>query len=234
MHAGFLAVLSEPGELVTFDEFQDWYNNEHVPLRLDPRFSFLTAARFSALDGFTPSWIALYDTASTSLFEDESYKGLRKNRSVREADLVKRLAVLDRRTCERIWCSGQTNLTTSLAAANPTKIIMTHGLDIGDAAEVEKWAVQKAEESKLVEGWILTTIHKCIDTLKTGVTVPPGPDAQRVPPYFVMHGWCFPLEFLDSKDADEVIAKRFLSGVPELRKWELYRAWATPAQQKQT
>ena len=35
MPPGFLAVFSEPGANVSMEEYQDWYNNEHIPIRLN-------------------------------------------------------------------------------------------------------------------------------------------------------------------------------------------------------
>lgn len=52
MPAGYLWVMSEPGEAVTLEEFTDWYDNEHVPLRMgqsvtssfDPTFTPLNSS----------------------------------------------------------------------------------------------------------------------------------------------------------------------------------------------
>ena len=113
MAQGFLVALTEPGNNVSLEEFQgsfllpppsiypsltlslpiDWYNNEHIPLRLHHLPSFLTGARFSASDSKTPTWLAVYDITDTSTFSDESYTRLRSSRSQLEADLVARLEV---------------------------------------------------------------------------------------------------------------------------------------------
>ncbi|KAK2467653.1 hypothetical protein APHAL10511_000508 [Amanita phalloides] len=235
MPPAFLAVLSEPGQLVSLDEFQDWYDNEHIPLRMDHFSSFLAAARFSATDGQKPSWIALYDVDNVATFNDESYARLRTTRSPREADLVKRLEMLDRRTCRVVWDSGVSLKATSLDPANPTKVIATH--ELGGTSDDE--GIKQAEE--LVKGlrdekeWVRTRLFACIDTLKTGVAVPPGPEAQKTLPFLVLHGGSslsllsliYPVvaEFITHAAAEHLI-----QGQPESRKWELYRAYPNLSQ----
>jgi hypothetical protein len=153
--------------------------------------SFLTGARFSAADSLKPSWLALYDVDDTSTFQHESYTRLRANRSSREADLVKRLGVLDRRTCEFISDSGESNLTSSFASRNPTKVVVTHGVQLPESAgdaEFSSWTQQLFQRLTGVEGWVRTRTYKCIDNLKTGVEVGQGPQEQIVPKYLVVHG----------------------------------------------
>lgn len=170
----------------------DWYDNEHVPLRLNHLPSFLTGARYSAADSENPSWVALYDIDDTSTFQHESYTRLRANRSPREADLVKRLELLDRRTYEFLSDSGESTVTSSYRPENPTRVLLTHGLTITDAddtdALAERWSQGAIESLKKVDGWVRTRVYKCIDNLKSGTSVAQGPEAQAVPKYLVIHG----------------------------------------------
>ncbi|KAF8623785.1 hypothetical protein AX17_007288 [Amanita inopinata Kibby_2008] len=224
MPAAFLAVLSHPGTLVSLSEFHDWYNNEHIPLRLDHLPSFLTGARFSAIDNRTPSWLALYDVDDTSTFEQESYTRLRTNRSEREGNLVKRLGVLDRRTCEVVWDSGVSGLTSSLGTQNPTRVLISHGAEEGGGKSESGWKEGGGVgEVRRVEGWVRTRVFKCLDTAMNGVDVPSSAaEVRRVPPLFVMH------EFLTVEAVEKAV--EVLEGVPELRKWELYRAYPSLTQ----
>lgn len=153
--------------------------------------SFLTGARFSAADSLKPSWLALYDIDDISTFEHDSYTRLRANRSAREADLVKRLAILDRRTCEFISDSGESSLTSSFASKNPTTAIVTHGVQLSDSVGDEyfhAWTQQLFERLRAVDGWVRTRAYKCFDNVKTGVEVEKGPEEQIVPKYLVVHG----------------------------------------------
>lgn len=177
----------------------DWYNNEHIPLRLNHLSAFLTGARYTASDGKKPSWIALYDVDSTSTFSDPSYTRLRENRSPREAALVKRLDVLDRRTCEVVFEDENQGLrnensNTGLAVGNPTKWIFTYGVDINAQEDkgtgevvAEAWR-SITEAGTTVKGLHRSRLLRCIDSLKTGVTITPDPEEQKVARYFVLHG----------------------------------------------
>lgn len=187
MPPGFLAVLSEPGEKVTIEEFQDWYNNEHVPLRLDHLPSFLTGARYSASDSCLPSWIALYDIDDTSTFNHESYTRLRANRSLREGELVKRLELLDRRTCELLTDENK-GLTSSYDPKDPTKFLLTQGVECRGDEEVKNWLRETAVQLNEVEGWTRTRGYRCIDNLKSGISVGSNPKEQEIPRYLVVHG----------------------------------------------
>ncbi|KAJ3863089.1 hypothetical protein EV359DRAFT_43821 [Lentinula novae-zelandiae] len=231
MPVGFLIVYSEPGELVTFEEFQDWYDNEHVPLRMNYLQSFLTGARYSALDSQIPSWAALYDIDDTATFSHYSYTRLRANRSLREADLVKRLSILDRRTCELIADSGESPLTTSLASKNPSKGMVTHGLGDNEQ-DAKEWFGKGVEILRSNQGWARTRIFKCIDNLRTGVSVPPKPEAQAVPRFFAVHEFTtFTTSDIASEPFIQVAADSILSlrssdvSLSDLRKWGLYKAY---------
>ncbi|KAK0207973.1 hypothetical protein DFS33DRAFT_397271 [Desarmillaria ectypa] len=205
MAPGFLAVFAEPGKQVTLGEFQDWYNNEHVPLRLNHLPSFLTGARFSASDGRIPSWLAVYDIDDTATFQHESYTRLRANRSPREEDLVKRLELLDRRTYELTCDSGESQKASSFKSANPTKVVVTYGITLEDG-QIDEWVAEVEGKLSGVDGWIRTRAYLCIDSLKSGIGVPEGPEAQKVPKYLIIHG------------------------VEEVRIWDLYRAYPCVAQ----
>jgi len=274
MPKGFLAVLSEPGE-VDLDEFQgmsclqylkplaldirstvDWYNNEHVPLRLNHIPAFLTGARFQAADDKKPSWISLYDIDSTSIFQDPSYTRLRENRSPRETALIKRLGVLDRRSCEAVLESDvkAEGLSTGLAMGNPTQWVVTHGLDIDQEHPLEGAdALTKAWQTIIsmgnqVPGLFRSRLFNCIDGLKSGVTISPDPEAQRIPKYFALHGTnftllhfmrlnSFPTELEAVSDLKPLInalhvlaEEKYTFKVSEERGWKLYRSYPCIAQ----
>ncbi|KAJ7791723.1 hypothetical protein B0H14DRAFT_3094435 [Mycena olivaceomarginata] len=217
MPLGFLLVTAEPGAQVALEEFQDWYNNEHVPLRLNHLPSFLTGARFSAADSLTPSWLAVYDIDDTATFQHESYTRLRANRSPREGNLF----VAD---------SGESALTSSYKPTNPTNFLITHWINIpGDDAAFRAWTDEAFRALKGVEGWVRTRTYKCIDNLKTGSSVPKDPQAQIVPKYLAVH------EVLSLAVAELpafVAASNpgSTAKIEERRTWNLYRAYPSVAQ----
>ncbi|KAK0506417.1 hypothetical protein EDD18DRAFT_1123282 [Armillaria luteobubalina] len=225
MAPGFLAVFSEPGKQVTLEEFQDWYNNEHVPLRLNYLPSFLTGARFSASDGKLPGWLAVYDIDDTATFQHESYTRLRVNRSPREGDLVQRLELLDRRTYEFSYDSGESKKASSFKSTTPTKVIVTYGITLEDG-QIDGWAADVKERMSSMDGWIRTRAYLCIDNLKSGVGVPEGPEVQKVPKYLIIH------EVISAGVLKDGLVKDALSapGVEEVRTWDLYRAYPSVAQ----
>jgi hypothetical protein len=201
MAPGFLAVLSEPGNQVSLDEFHDWYDNEHIPLRLNHLPSFLSGARYRSIDEVKPSWIAVYEIDDTKTFKDQSYTVLREKRSPREENLMGRLEVLDRRTCEVVQVrevGGETSRrTTGLRVGNPSRWVVTHGIGItgGDedeeftGKEVVKWlneVVTKLENNS-VGGWVKTRVLKVLESAKTGTNLNLG-EEQSVLSYFVFHG----------------------------------------------
>jgi len=204
--------------------------------------SFLTGARYSAVDSQIPSWTALYDIDDTATFSHDSYTRLRANRSPREANLVQRLSILDRQTSELLVDSGESQLTTSLASNNPSKGLITHGLG-NDEEKAREWFESMAKDLKNSEGWVRTRVFKCIDNLKTGVSIAPGPEAQVVPKYFAVHGasklglsYATPLnlcfitkEFttVEATSSPKISSTALLSDV---RKWGLYKAYPGIAQ----
>jgi hypothetical protein len=163
--------------------FLDWYNHEHVPLRLNRLKSFLTGARFIASDSLSPSWLALYDIDDTATFSDESYTRLRTDRSPREADIIRRLHMMDRRTCELTHDTGESVLTTSFRCGNPTKYLVTHEIE---SDELDVWKEEYLPALKAVDGWVRTRVFRCIDNLKNRSTR--GAPEESVPQSLVVHG----------------------------------------------
>jgi hypothetical protein len=76
-----LFVLSSPGS-VPLEEFNDWYDNEHVPARLATS-GFGSIARFRASDGLVPEWLATYEI-TPGLLGTPAYQALVANGSARE------------------------------------------------------------------------------------------------------------------------------------------------------
>ncbi|PIL33542.1 hypothetical protein GSI_04165 [Ganoderma sinense ZZ0214-1] len=94
---GLLFVFGEPGPNLADAEFNDWYDNEHVPLRMAiPTFPRTT--RWAAVDGQRPTYLATYDLTSCEILEQPPYNALAQTRSLREKDVLARAELLDRRT----------------------------------------------------------------------------------------------------------------------------------------
>lgn len=134
----------------------------------------MTGARYLSTDGKLPRYLALYDIQHTDLFSQDKYTRLRANRSPLEADLVQRLGLLDRRTCEKL---DETSPASKNAASAP-KFIATISSDdkyTGDGRELES-----------TTGWRRTHRHKVFDSLLIGVGK--EPEANVAPNFLTIYG----------------------------------------------
>ncbi|BGO98991.1 hypothetical protein RTBOTA2_000079 [Rhodotorula toruloides] len=201
---GYLWVLSDPGEQATLEEFQDWYDNEHVPLRMEHIPEFETGARYEAADGQTPGWSAAYDIRSVALFSDNKYTRLRANRSPREGALVARLGVLDRRTAEKL---GETRPPPPASEA-PKFVLTAASEERPDESELRLFEGQ--------EGWRRSHYHRVYDSLIIGY----GKEAKSnvAPKFVVIHE--FDTEAYTSSSA----YPKATEGKTEVRRWKLYKA----------
>jgi len=169
----FLFVMVETGEKVTEEEFHEWYGEEHIPLRVNKLSSFRTAARYRAIDGVSPKWMAMYTVEDMSTFSDPEYTVLREQRSDREAGIIARLSLLDRRTYSLI---SDTNpmpdaLRPSSIASN---IVVANSFTPTSEAEdkFHKWYEDDyIPILKQVPGWARTRRYKLEDRGLVGLNV---------------------------------------------------------------
>ncbi len=106
---GYLSVLSRPNHTLTLDEYHQWYNTEHGPLRMQLGF-FRQGHRYRSRGLHPPVWLAAYDVESLSCFADPQYTTLRENRSSREQHLMKHgLDLFDRRIYQTLSSRGQSH-----------------------------------------------------------------------------------------------------------------------------
>jgi hypothetical protein len=76
---GFLLVLMQP-PLTIEEEFNAWYDTEHIPERLAVP-GVETAIRFCSTTGAAPKYLAVYDLAAESVLETDAYKSVVGDRS---------------------------------------------------------------------------------------------------------------------------------------------------------
>jgi hypothetical protein len=69
---GFLLVLMQP-PLTMEEEFNAWYDSEHIPERLAVP-GVETALRFCSPTGAAPKYLAIYDLAAESVLDTDAYK----------------------------------------------------------------------------------------------------------------------------------------------------------------
>lgn len=74
---GLLLAMMEPPPTME-EEFQDWYDTEHFPERVNTE-GFLSASRFICLDGW-PRYLALYDLGNVEVLRGPEYARIAGNR----------------------------------------------------------------------------------------------------------------------------------------------------------
>ncbi|SPO21473.1 uncharacterized protein UTRI_00955_B [Ustilago trichophora] len=211
--AGLLVVFMEPGSSVTLEEFHEWYDTEHVPLRIQRFPSFRSAARYAVTEttlspgestdsvkvGPRSSWAAFYTISDNSVFSDVSYTSLREERSKREAELFTRLAIVDRRIYALEYDSDaddrigpkerkRIGLNVQLASDTP-KYVVTNSVDVVQDMQ-EEYARWFEEEHVVmlakVPGWRRSRRFRLIDNGVNGKDAKSG-DAEGVPKIMGMH-----------------------------------------------
>ncbi|THH19041.1 hypothetical protein EW146_g2048 [Bondarzewia mesenterica] len=184
----FLLVFSEPGSAVTESEFHDWYNNEHVPLRVNtPTFS--SWARYEQQDGEKPSWGALYDLESYEATQVPPYSRLAETRSEREKNLMSRLEFLDR----RIYTTYEGHpIHPPSAFYDPKKtapIVLIVGISVKPEAEEDFNNWYDEEHIPLLAkapGWIRSRRFVLEDAHSIGTG---GGRKEGPPKYLAVHEW---------------------------------------------
>ncbi|OAA65409.1 Alpha/beta hydrolase fold-1 [Niveomyces insectorum RCEF 264] len=88
--SGILYVTIDHAPTLSRVAFEDWYNNEHGPLRL--QLPFITSGRrYRAPDGVSPAWMAVYDVTDLDKMASPAYEDLRTNPSDRERNVLQQV-----------------------------------------------------------------------------------------------------------------------------------------------
>lgn len=211
--SGLLVVFMEPGADVTLSEFHEWYDSEHVPLRIQRFATFRSAARYavtsttlspsvaSAAVPVAPvsSWGAFYTVSSNATFADTAYTSLRSERSQREAELFTRLAIVDRRIYKLEYDS---DLDASIQVdrnrlglrvqceADTARYLVTNSVDLKPELmdEYNTWFDQEhAPMLSTIPGWKRSRRFTLLDNGVTGTHAQQG-HAQGVPTTLGLHG----------------------------------------------
>lgn len=204
--SGLLLVFMQPGPQVSLEEFHEWYDTEHVPLRIHRFPTFRSAVRYSVSsssfhppgDGIESSWGAFYTVSSNSTFADPSYTSLRSERSSREAELFTRLAIVDRRIYKLEYDSDSDPTIDS-----PKKIglgvqkgsdapiyLVTNSVTMKESAQEEynRWFDEEhAPMLSKIPGWRRSRRFRLVDNGVNGRESKEG-DAERVPKCLGLHG----------------------------------------------
>jgi hypothetical protein len=156
MADGLLYVYSDPGSVPEV-EYNDWYDNEHVPARLSVP-GFISVARYRALDGLTPPWLATYDMAPGTL-DTPAYKALAETASDREKSMMAQVAP-ERRVyglVEEHYAAGfEPSSPTAWPVGGPAPVVMAVSMSVPDGTEDDLAAYYAQEHYPMllaVPGW---------------------------------------------------------------------------------
>jgi len=181
--SALLAVFMDVGSEATEEEFHDWYENEHVPLRTSTLSTFRSAARYRAIDGIVPKFAALYTVSDPARFTEPAYTGLRALRSEREADVMGRLSIIDRRIYSLI--SDTTPLPEALRPTSVAAgIIILNSFTPAEGKEqaFDDWYEKEYIPAvKEVPGFNRTRRYKLEDVVTAGLKK----DEIKAPPVFL-------------------------------------------------
>lgn len=196
--------------ILSFPSFPaDWYDNEHVPLRLPHIPTFRSGARYqvtsstssSSSPTFTSSWSAIYTISDNSLYTQPSYTNLRSNRSKREGELLSRIGVLDRRIYKCVYDSHPKGLNSKESLKPITKkeveekssTLVCTSVTHKNKEDYDEWYLKEhVELLKKVPGWSRTRRFELIDVLIIGKdSKENNEDSKDVPLCLGLHGESF-------------------------------------------
>ncbi|KAH8833082.1 hypothetical protein DL96DRAFT_1584602 [Flagelloscypha sp. PMI_526] len=112
---GLLFVLGEPGPDVSTDQFEDWFDNEHGLARIKLP-GVHTTARYQALDGEPPSYLALYELDDLSVVTGAGWTSLYAKASDNEKQVISRAGTLHRRGYTLLTDTGPSPSTSTNVA----------------------------------------------------------------------------------------------------------------------
>lgn len=165
---GILYVTMKPRDGLSLDQFNEWYNNEHGPIRLRIPSIFTNGFRYrAATESSQPPYMAVYDVTSMPILETDTYTSLRPNRSSREAETIGQVEV--KRYFYELLHTKQSpllapidSLSNEEAEGIVTVAVEINLADIPEAYEEYKnWYVEEhAELLAKVPGWLRSRLYQ--------------------------------------------------------------------------
>ncbi|TFK84960.1 hypothetical protein K466DRAFT_601590 [Polyporus arcularius HHB13444] len=231
MPEGILLVFSEPGSVVTEEEYNDWYDNEHVPLRI-PIPAFQSWSRWVALDGQKPAYFALYDVTDIDAVNQPPYSLLPGTRSDREKDILSRIGLIDRRVYEKVDVSVRPRQGDAYDVRSPGPFVSPVLIDVPPEFEedLNQWYNEEHIEllSKAPQ-WVRTTRYVFREGGASGIDESLKP--KKVAKYLALHEWTDP-SFVGAEEFKAAVATPWMKKVMEYatvfdrRFFKLHRSWA--------
>ncbi|KAG5651499.1 hypothetical protein H0H81_008471 [Sphagnurus paluster] len=229
---GLILVYSDPGVNVLEEEYHDWYDNEHIPPRLEVP-GVLSSFRYRAMDSQSPAWLALYDITSLEVAQTPKYKSLGSKGSQREKKIMADLASINRRVYDQVLShmhpdAKVESLPGRYVFADHTKVKR------GDQEDFNQWynAEQMSFLAK-IPGWLRGRRYELLESVSRGIKIEPNIDEEPYVEYLALHE--FELEnFLRLQEYKSAIetpwAERAMKLVAyrQLRLFERYKIFRKP------
>jgi hypothetical protein len=217
-----LITLTDPGSSITVDEFNEWYDNEHIPnVVQDP--AFLNATRWKAADGVKPTWAVTADLGSYDETLGPVWVPIASRGSEREKRIVSDLETGEVRTY--VLYEGNDKLP------KPSRYLQVALADVTPEGEEEfhKWYDQEhIPKITTIPGWVRSRRYRLKNWDRMGQKADDRTPAMK---WCALHeytniGWLnnpkedgkFDNEWT-KKVTGEIMTKR------ELRVFELRRHW---------
>ncbi|KAJ7252770.1 hypothetical protein B0H12DRAFT_1017950 [Mycena haematopus] len=225
---GLLFVYLESGSIKE-DELNDWYDNEHIPLRLAVP-GIKSAVRYKAADSQTPTWLTLYDIETPEVANSEPYTGLQARASDREKAIAEKIGGLSKRTY--VHMSTFTHPDTT-AESLPCKFVLVVALEMTTPEgedDLNRWYDEEHMDllSK-IPGWKQGRRYKLKDFSQKGVMAD-----EPVFKYLAIHEFT-ENNFMTSPEfkhasSTEWRARIMQNAGRKARVFELYKKFGKPAQ----
>ncbi|VDB86642.1 unnamed protein product [Peniophora sp. CBMAI 1063] len=186
-----MLVYSEPGPNIDETEFNDWYDNEHVPLRKNiPEVFTGRIARIRSTDGSKPAFAATYDLESATALQNPAYTDLTVTRSEREKDIFAKIGVVDRRVYAVYPgpAYAPSPRFDEKKGAPYTVLVETHIPEGAPEDEYNKWYDEEhIPLLSRIPGWLRSRRYVLVDEGVFGTDTGPHKRSGRPAKYLAIH-----------------------------------------------
>lgn len=204
---GILYVTMERGANLSPARFQDWYNNEHGPLRLRLTDFVTNGFRYRASDledtgKGKPEWMAIYDITDMAELTKDQYMQLRGDpiQSQRERDLRPDLTI-DRRSLDlaNTWDSKEFKPLEALDTKLEENSMVAVSITLKKGSNPE-------ELNKWYEAEHISSLSKMSGWLRSRSFTTSAMDGKDVVEYLTLHDYA-PKNGLDGREIESAVTK---------------------------
>lgn len=184
-----LVVLSEPGNGVPEELFHDWYDNEHIPLRVATE-TFSSWVRLEGIDGQKPRFGAIYDLSSFDDTRIPPYTTLAETRSEREIGIFMKSELFDRRIYDLYDKQPHPPPSDLFNEKQAAPLVVLRGLEAkeGTEEELSKWYIEEhIPMLSKVPGWVRSRWFVLRESQYVGTEA--GKQTKAPTKYLAVHEW---------------------------------------------